>query len=506
MQKLFKAIWILFTVCSKTVMAQDSLITLNHIENKSMLEHYYVEPGSIGTKREGDPPSYIRNVSKIGLLSPNSVAWLDLGLDSRIRAEWRHNDIRRSSSFSNDYPFLLRQRIYAGIVHALDPIRFAIEFEDARQVNSNFARDTRDFNKTEIIQVYGELFFKGALGKDKKGNYRPLSIRFGRMAFEFLDRRLIALNRWRNTTNTFVGLKAALGKDQNDWQVDVLIVKPIIRNIEKIDKKDKNRLFSAVIGHWRKWSHIVTIEPYFMSLKQTADSSNNQTKREVHGTGMRLYGRIPNSNFNYDITGMYQFGKDNGENKQAYNFTSEVGYTFNSLSWKPRASAFFGYVSGDKNPNDSKNHRFERFFGFSRPWSADDYVVMENILTPKLKIQWQYKHKSILFKFDGGYSYYWLASRTDRFNNFLEGTSNNRDRSGNSGNFLGHGLDFHTVFSPVFFLNLDVGYAHFTNGKFVEYRQIAANGFSAPSTDFIYIELSINLLDFITFYHNQKQK
>jgi hypothetical protein len=473
--------------------------SLSKIINKEALPTqttYYIEAGSYGTKRDSDPPNYVRNAGKLGLTTKTDLSWLNIGLDSRTRIEWRHNDIRRPESFSDDFPILLRQRAYFGVTNVLDPFRFALEFEDARRSNGNYPLDNRDVNSTELIQGYVELYFKKPLGTDALGNDRPISIRFGRMAFEYLDRRLIASNQWRNTTNNFTGFKLALGQDKNDFQLDALIVKPITRDIDKFDKTDKDRLFTTVIGHWRKWSDIVTIEPYYMGLKQSATDNTSNRARNIHGVGLRLYGWVNESGFHYDVSGMYQFGEDNQQKQQAYAVTSELGYTILSSKLKPRFSAFFGYVSGDKNPNDNISNRFERYFGFARPWSADDYVVMENIVTPKLKIEFQTKIKEMTVRFDGGYSFYWLASKTDRFNNLLNG-SGNRDQTGNSGNFMGHGLDFRTRFNPTPYIETNIGYAHFTNGAFVQNRQIAANNEAANSSDFVYLELSFNVFDLV---------
>jgi hypothetical protein len=458
---------------------------------------YYREPGSYGTQREKDPPKYVRNLSDIGLDKLQKTDWLDVGLDYRSRFEIRHQDIRRPE-ITTDYPFLLRTRAYLGVKNIIDPFRFVVEFEDAHRVNSQFTPDDRDFNRAELIQAYGELYFKNALAKDKLGNDRPVSIRFGRQAFEFLDRRLIALNQWRNTTNNFLGFRAAIGQDKNDWQVDLLAVRPITRLINQFDETDHNRDFYAAIGHWRKWSNVITVEPYYLGLTQRADASNNNRNRQIHSPGVRVYGFLNKRHINYDITYTHQFGQDNGLKHDAYAFTSEVGYTI-SHSWKPRISLFYGYVSGDKNSTDNVNNRFERFFGFARPWSSDDYVIPENIVTPKLKVELE-PVKGV--KIDAGYSYFWLASSTDRFNNLLAG-KNNRDTEGKSGRFVGHGLDSRIRFFPVKFIEANLGYTHFTSGEFVINRQEAALGDKASgigSSDFFYIELNFNVFDAVKKY------
>ena len=479
--KLVIIVLLIQAILVLTIQAQDPLQST-----------YFVEAGSYGTKRETDPPSYVRNLSKTGIKGTENMDWLDVGLDYRARFEIRHQDIRRPEIVT-DYPLLLRTRAYLGVKNLTDPFRFAIEFEDAHRVNGKFAPDSRDFNRAELIQAYADLHFKEALGKDDLGNSRPILIRFGRQAFEFLDRRLIALNSWRNTTNNFLGVRAAVGQEKNDWQVDVLAVRPINRLIDEFDQTDHNLDFWAIMGHWRKWSDALTIEPYYMGLKQRPAAGNNSRERLIHSPGIRFYGWVSNKSFDYDLTYTQQFGNDNGLDHNAFAVTAELGYKLSKLRSKPRVSLSYGYVSGDKDPNDLENNRFERFFGFARPWSSDDYMVMENIITPKLKVEFE-PIKDV--KFDGGYSFYWLASATDRFNNLLGGFDN-RDITGDSGKFLGHGLDARVRFMPAKFIDVNMGYMHYTNGIFVTNRQQNLLGKSANSSDFVYIELSFNLMDLL---------
>ena len=202
---------------------------------------YYVERKSYGTGRETEPPRYVKQANKTWLKDYEAfenLDWLDIGLDYRIRVENRDNDYRRKKDIAKgipkgdviDEPILLRTRAFVAIKDILDPLRFTLEIEDAQRNNSQFTRsfDTRDINKAEPIQAYLELYFKNNfLGKDDLGNERPISIKAGRHAFEYLDRRLFARNEWRNTTNNHQGIRATFGQKKNDWQLDLLALKPV---------------------------------------------------------------------------------------------------------------------------------------------------------------------------------------------------------------------------------------------------------------------------------------
>lgn len=449
---------------------------------------YFQRARSYSTNPESDPPRYVRNLAKTDIDAFRNINWLDVGLDHRVRYELRDNDIRRSK-LETDNNFLLRTRAYLGIRNIVDPFRMAVEFEDARAYNSVFPRDNRDWNRFELIQTYGELYFKDALGKDDLGNNRPIRIRGGRMAWEAVDRRLLGNNQWRNTTNNFEGFRVTFGQESNDWELDAWGVQPVIRDIYEFDKRNKSQWFYGVVGHWRKWSDVITLQPYFMGLKQD-DRDGQQIGRDIYSPGLRAYGMLPNTSIDFDLGAIFQFGQDGGQKKTAWSYLIELGHTFKH-DWRPRLSVFYGFVSGDRNPNDNVNNRFERFFGFARPWSPDDYLVMENVKAPKLVFEF-FPHKNV--SIDGGYSWFWLASNTDRFNNLLSVPSPNplnRDPTGQSGDFLGQSINLRINFILAPLVDATIGYSRWMNGEFVKNRQIVALGESGSDSNFFYTEISI---------------
>jgi len=435
--------------------------------------NYYVERRSYGTGRETEPPRYVRKLSKIGIERFKDVDWLDIGFEHRTRFEVRDNDFRRDTD-DVDLPVLLRHRLYLGVNQILDPFRFYIEFQDSRRENSMFPRDDRDNNEVEVIQAVAELNFKDGLGVE-----RPLRLQAGRFAFEYLDRRLIARNEWRNTTNTFQGFRAILGQQKNDWQVDVIAMQPLERLLYAPDRPRTDQWFLAVIGDWRRWSDTITLQPYYLGLEQNwnHNKSVSTMNRSIHSMALRGYGLIGKSGYDYDFDVVYQLGKNGTQDHRAYGFTTEVGKSFDH-PWKPRASVNYGYGSGDRNPNDGTNQRFERYYGFARPWSNNDYFQWENVSAPKLRFEAQ---PTAEWRLDFGYNWYWLASSQDRWNN-----ANLRDRTGQSGDFIGQELDIRSRYKLFSRLDTNIGYAHFVPGGFTR----KTSGRSGDS-NFFYIELSL---------------
>ncbi|MCG7755138.1 MAG: alginate export family protein [Nitrosomonas sp.] len=471
---------------------------------------YHQRSNSYATNPDSDPPRYVRRLSDIGVEAFKDITWLEIGLESRMRYEHRHNDIRRIEG-GNDDPFFLRQRAWIGIKEILDPFRFAVEFQDSRVYNNRFVSTDQERNEYDLLNAYGELYFKKALGADDRGNDRPIRFRVGRFAYETTDRRFIARNEWRNTTNTFEGFRLNFGREANDWELDLFGMQPVRRLQTKFDEANDHLWTFGAIGTWRKWSDIITIQPYYMGQKQTADpngfTATNRLDREIHMPGFRAYGKVSNL-FDFDVSYNRQLGYTGPNRIEAQGYTVEVGKTF-EYAWKPRIGLFYGYASGDKNPNDNVDNRFDRFFGFARPWSADHYVIYENLKAPKIRFEFSPTQK---LGFELGYGGYWLASNTDRMFDFLDGNISNtvkdpgfnRDRTGKSGDFAGHSFEGRIRYQPTPRINTILGYTHFTAGEFVKNR-IAATSCAvlhkepctdqrSGDTDFLYFEVLISLL------------
>lgn len=481
---------------------------------EAVMGSYYKERQSYGTSLETEPPKYVKQLNKTWLKDYQGlegVDWLDVGLDYRIRYENRDNDFRRAKGVI-DEPVLLRTRGYIGIKDILDPLRFAVELGDARRNHSQFTRefDTRDVNYAEVVQAYLELYFKeSVLGQDDLGNERPISVKVGRQALEQVDKRLVARNGYRNTTNNFEGVRAVIGQQSNDWQLDMFAFKPVQRFTDEPDQNNDAQHFYGALGHWRKWSEHVTLQPYYYLLEQDGDkvkydlngrdetSNTRKIDRTIHTAGIRSYGVLAKS-WDYDANFVRQWGEQDTSlvnntkvDHEAYAYNAELGYTFNQ-PWKPRLSGFYGLVTGDKNPTDTKNQRFERLFGFARPWSNSDTFEMSNIRTTKLRVEFDPKFSFINnFKIDTGYSWYRLESDTDSW-----GPATLRDRTGVSGSKIGEEFDITARFPINKYVNTSIGYAHFMAGDFTKNATQIVSNANDPSrkdhSDYLYVQLEMS--------------
>lgn len=471
-------------------------------------EDYYAKTKGYRVEPEPDPPSYVRNLSKTQFEQFRNIDWLDVGLDMRTRYEYRENDFRFWSDTSSGTPtskyrndpdnlWLLRTRAYVGVKDILDPLRFAVEFQDSRSYNGLYERSVSDVNEFELIQGYGELYFANALGHN-----RPLSIRAGRQHLELLDRRLIGNNQFRNTTNNFEGYRVRFGKKQNNWDLDTFALQPVERLKYEFDRPDEDTWIYGAVLSLKQWSEWLTIQPYFLGRKTDGDpyhslTADRKNDMDIYAPGLRVYGVMGTSGFDFDADINKQFGRfgysRRGVAKQlslqhdALAYSLELGYSFDH-DWKPRASLYYGYGSGDKDPNrnasSGQNQRFDAFYGFNQPWSRNDYFSWDNIHAPKARLEFT-PYRDV--RIDTGYNGYWLASETEAWNR-----ANLRDTAGNSGSFLGHEFDIRLRHKLNAYVDWSLSYARFTPGDFSEALAAAAGPYTSEPSNFFYFEVSLN--------------
>lgn len=425
-----------------------------------------------GARLETHPPGYVKPLSETGISGLEDLDWLEFGLQHRSRYEYRDDNYRKPL-LTNDDEFQMRSLGYIGIKRILDPLRFGFEFADSRQFGSRFPEDTTDVDENEIIQLFGELYFEDALGANQ-----PISLQFGRLSFDLVDRKIIGRNRWRNTINSFDGFRLRLGQASSDWEVNVIAVQPVERFTVKFDHGNDEQWFYGVTGAWRKWDKYVVLEPYYFVLDEDRKGWDT-SDREIHTLGLHAFGPISDTGFDYDIDTAFQFGDDGERDHRAFAAYGELGYTLKH-DWRPRLSFSTSYGSGDRNPDDNASERFDRLFAPNHYRSTSDYWTWQNVINPKLRIDFRPTDK---LRIDAAYGGYWLASDSDAW--VRPGL---RDRTGRSGDCVGQEFEIRARYQLDPRIEIEVGYSHFTPGPFV--RNTAA---AADDSDMFYVATTLNL-------------
>ncbi|MFB3109168.1 MAG: alginate export family protein, partial [Candidatus Binatia bacterium] len=171
-------------------------------------------------------PRYLSSLLK-------TPAWIDLGGDFRVRNEGKTNPSRKGE-FGTDDQVALRTRARLGLSGQI--FRFLVEFQDSRAefVDSGERVSTGTASTNDILQLFGSATFRNVMGTGFRTD-----LHIGRLTMDFGRRRLVARNRFRNTTNAFDGAHLHLARGKQ-WHMRAFLVQPVA-----IEAKGVNDLFGA---------------------------------------------------------------------------------------------------------------------------------------------------------------------------------------------------------------------------------------------------------------------
>ena len=177
----------------------------------------------------------------------------------------------------------------------------------------------------------------------------------------------------------------------------------------------------------------------------------------------RLYEGSSEGQLDYEIESVWQTGKRGNTEHFAHFQHVGVGYTWD-FPWSPRFLILYDYASGDRDPNDSQDSSFDTLFGARR----FDYMPTGNfgpffrtnlsspgwrlIVTPVKDWKLQLKHRV-----------WYLANARGAF-----ASNGLRDRTGGSGNFLGHDVELRSQWKINDNLEFEAGYLHWFKGSYFD--------------------------------------
>ncbi len=129
------------------------------------------------------------------------------------------------------------------------------------------------------------------------------------------------------------------------------------------------------------------------------DRKNQPSKnRNIYTFGFRIWRKPKVNQLDYQLESIYQLGSSRISktsnitlNHWAYFHHAELGYRFAAYG-SPRLIAQFDYASGDSNPNDNQNNRFDTLYGARRfdfgPTSTYGASARSNLISPGARLTW----------------------------------------------------------------------------------------------------------------------
>jgi hypothetical protein len=263
----------------------------------------------------------------------------------------------------------------------------------------------------------------------------------------------------------------------------------ILDDVHKFDEEDNQTWFSGGFLELANLGFDINGELYLYHLDE-GDSINNLTRNRRYFTpGMRFYIKPAAASFDFQLETIGQFGtvRATTASTDAKNLDhiawfqhADVGYTFN-MPWKPRFALEYDYASGDENPNDDQDQRFDTLYGARRfdfgPTGIYGAFARSNINTPGYRINLAPRSNVQL---GISHRFFWLASSKDAWT-----TAGLQDKSGNTNSYVGQQLELTARWDFNSSLNFETGWTYLFKGDFAKQ---AANAPNAQDIDYFYVQ------------------
>lgn len=354
-----------------------------------------------------------------------------------------------------------------------------VELQDSRAYG--FPDDgiigTGSVNAVELLQGYVAGRFEDAF---RTGD--SLDVQVGRHTMNVGSRRMVARNRYRNTINSFLGVNTQWGSS-GDAYVRAFFTHPTTRlptvldqdaiqdNEVRADEEYSKNQFWGLFGSYRGLVADMDAELYYYGLRRSDVLNLAIADRDIHTVGTRWFKPPVAGEMFWELEAAYQFGTSRNTRSStvdldhaAYFAHASLGYEWDAV-WAPRLEGLFDIASGDDDPNDGQNNRFDTLFGARRfefgPTGIFGAFARANLLTPGIRFvskpaqDWELM---ITHRF------HYLASDTDAWT-----TTGIRDATGNSGSHIGNLTEFRARydFEPKS-VRLEFGMAYLAAGGFAE--------------------------------------
>jgi hypothetical protein len=427
---------------------------------------------------------------------------ISLTVKHRTRYEFLNDEFRIGRSGDTDVV------AFRTLVHGRLDLPFGLtagaELEDSRaEQNSDTFLNTTIVNSMELLQAYLEYERPDTFGGTLAG-------RGGRITMDVGSRRFVARNRFRNTINGFTGIDLEW-KDDGDRNGLVLRgfwTLPVLREPTALHRNrliDNDIVFDTETTHVNFWGLYAARDfdgvgrgEFFLFGIHESDSNDRPTRnRQLATPGFRLYREPTTGRFDYTIENAIQFGTS----RQSPSNTSPAGlkeldhfahfhhltlaYTFD-VPWSPRVALQYDFASGDTNPNDGSNERFDTLYGARRfdfgPTGIYGPFARSNVHTPGLRIQVKPHARVSSFV---AVRAFWLAADEDFW--VPAGVI---DRNGNSGSYVGSQVELRVRFEVIpKNVRLEAGYAHLFAGEFIDE---APTSNDEGDSDYVYTQVSVS--------------
>lgn len=410
---------------------------------------------------------------------------------ARLRIESIDGQFRPAPAPQNDTMSSLRTEIAAS--YDAGPVRFSAEIWDARAwgQDARSSANTSEVNAFEFVQANVQISLGG-----------KSTLTLGRYTLDLGNRRMVARQRFRNTTNAFTGAHLALDGGAGRT-LDLMLALPHQRLPDDVDgiladrvKWDRENFNVMFFGAHGTLPDLLggTLQPYAFGLIERDGAQLATANRRIGTIGARHFLRAKAGQWDHDIEGAVQFGKARRSasatdrtdlNVFAWFVHAELGHTL-AGSWTPRIAVMLDAASGDSG-KAGKFTRFDTLYSARRfefgPNGLYGPFRRSNIVSPSLRLEVTPSKRTDAFV---AWRSAWAEDRHDQF-----ASTGVRDATGAAGSLGGHQIEGrvrHWIVPGM--LQVDAGAALLLKRALL---RDAPNAPGSGNTRYGYIDLTLSL-------------
>jgi hypothetical protein len=389
-----------------------------------------------------------------------------------IRYRYNNENDSRLTARNNTYD-LSRVRVYGDLWYQ-DLFRGYVEFLDGQTWNQDLVPFITDRDYGDFLNFFIDL----KLCEVCEG---PVYGRVGRQELLYGSQRLVSTLDWVNTRRTFQGAKLFWQGKKCD--VDLFCVEPVIPVADRLDRPDRDQLFSGLWVTYRPNAN-QTIDGYYLNRDQAArvavGRNNELGSFNISTVGGRYVG--DKNNWLWDLEGAVQFGEWSNQGILAKMGTAGVGYNFKDCCMNPTIWIYYDYASGDPDPGVGNVRRtFNQLFPFGHYYFGFiDVVGRQNINDFNGQIAF-YPTKWITTFVQ--YHVFRLDSPKDALY-AANGLPIRRDPTGRAGSSVGEEIDVGLNFHISKHQDIFMSYSHLYAGNFIKQTG------PPVSPDYLYVQYS----------------
>ena len=322
--------------------------------------------------------------------------WLQLSGRQRTRFESLNGQVRAGATRPDtEDQWFTRTSLRADL--DFGGVGGTLELMDSRAFgsdNPNRAASTSFVNTTDFIEANLTV----DLGATARGRHRLL---VGRWTMSLGSRRFVIRNGYRNTVNNYTGVDY-LWQGDDGGQLRAFWTMPVRRrpfdapslrdNDFEWDDQDLDLQFFGVFGV-QKLDDRTDLEAYVFGLHEDAADSTN---RRLMTPGVRFHRPAKRADYFWQLEGAFQFGQSQASagmsptlDHSAYFLHGSIGYV-GDCACEPTIRIAYDYATGDRDPTDGDNNRFDRLFGAPRfeygPTGLWGIIQRTNFNSPELRV------------------------------------------------------------------------------------------------------------------------